>query len=112
MPTSFFDKIKLFKGAEIQPGRPPAEPAEEEKRQTLVRRLTQGPWLILAVTAAVIALVLTTMPSRGLSALAPGAVAPADVVAPFDLIIEDAEATARKKDEAGAAAPPVYTYAP
>jgi putative nucleotidyltransferase with HDIG domain len=112
MPTSFFDKIKLFKGAEIQPGRPPAEPAEEEKRQTLFRRLTRGPWIILAVTAAVIALVLTTMPSRGLSALDAGAVAPADVVAPFDLIIEDAEATARKKEEAAAAVLPVYTYDP
>jgi membrane-associated HD superfamily phosphohydrolase len=111
MPSSFFDKIKLFKPAEIQPGAP-RRAGRRGEGQTLFRRLTRGPWIILAVTAAVIAIVLTTMPSRGLSALDAGAVAPADVVAPFDLIIEDAEATARKKEEAAAAVLPVYTYDP
>ena len=111
MPTSFFDKIKLFKGAEIQPGRPPAaEPAEEEKAQPLGRRLVQGPWLVLALTTLLIALGLTKLPSKGLSTLTLGAVAPADVVAPFDLIIEDAETTAQKRDEAAAAVLPVYTH--
>jgi putative nucleotidyltransferase with HDIG domain len=110
MPASFFDKIKLFKGTEIQPGRPPAEPSEEEKGQPLAQRLIQGPWLVLAFTAVIMAIGLTSLPQRILSPLASGAVAPADIVAPFDLIIEDAEATAAKKDEAAAAILPVYTY--
>ena len=37
MPASFFDKIKLFKGAEIQPGRPPVETAEDEPHPTLLQ---------------------------------------------------------------------------
>ncbi len=110
MPTSFFDKIKLFKGAEIQPGRAPAEPAEEEKKGPLGERLLKGPWFFLAVTTLVIALFLTARPSQSLSALVQGAVAPADVTAPFDLLIEDPKATALKKEEAAAAVLPVYSF--
>jgi len=110
MPTSFFDKIKLFKGAEIQPGRGPAEPAEEEKKRSLGERLLKGPWLFLAVTTLIIALFLTARPSRSLSALVQGAIAPADVTAPFDLLIKDPEATTLKKEEAAAAVLPVYSF--
>jgi len=110
MPTSFFDKIKLFKGAEIQPGRVPADPAEEEKELSLGKRLLKGPWPFLAVTAVVIALFLTARPSRSLSALVQGAIAPADVTAPFDLLIEDPEATAVKKEEAAATVLSVYSF--
>ncbi len=112
MPASFFDKIKLFKRAEIQPGRPSGDPSDDERERTLGRRLVRGPWLVLALTATVVALFLTSLPSRGLSTLPLGAVAPADITAPFDMIIEDAEATERKKQEAVAAVLPVYTYDP
>ncbi|MCK7483064.1 MAG: hypothetical protein M0C28_42625 [Candidatus Moduliflexus flocculans] len=47
MPDRFFDKIKLFKGAEIQPGRPAAEPGEEEKGQPPGRGLIGSPWFFL-----------------------------------------------------------------
>ena len=109
MPASFFDRIKLFKGAEIQPGHS-APPPEDETPRTLVQKLLEGPWLVLIVTSVIIAACLTNPPARRLSSLAVGAVAPADVIAPFDLIIEDTEATAQKKDEAAAAVLPVYTY--
>jgi putative nucleotidyltransferase with HDIG domain len=110
MATKFFDKIRLFRGAEIQPGRPPAEPPSEEKDRPLGRRLLQGPWLVLALTAVFIALFLTNIPARSLAILTQGEVASADISAPFDLIIEDAEATEQKRDEAAAAVLPVYTY--
>jgi len=110
MQTSFFNRIKLFKGAEIQPGRPAAEPPKEEKNQPLGRRILQGPWILIVLTAAVIALFLTNLPSRSLSTLTLGAVAPADITAPFDLIIEDDEATTLKREVAVAAVLPVYTY--
>ena len=110
MPTSFFDKIKLFKRAEIQPGRVAAEPGEEEKKLPPGQRLLKGPWLFMSVTVLVIALFVITLPSRSLSALAKGAVAPADIVAPFDLIIEDTEATDLRKEEAAAAVLPIYSF--
>src|SRR5512136_2759501 len=100
MPASFFDKIKLFKAAEIQPGHIAAEPSEDEPKPPLGRRLLQDPWPLLIVTAAFIALLLTRLPLQKLSSLTLGEVAPADLVAPFDLTIEDTEVTARKKAEA------------
>jgi putative nucleotidyltransferase with HDIG domain len=112
MPSPFFDKIKLFKGAEIQPGRPAAEPSEEEKPQPLGRRILEGPWLFLGLVAVAAALFLTRLPSGTLTAPGLGDVAPADITAPFDLLIEDADATARKKEEAAAAVLPVYTFEP
>jgi len=110
MPDSFFNKIKLFRGTEIQPGRPPAEPGEEGKKLAPGPMLLRGPWLFLGLGVIIIAILLTSLPSRSLSTLALGSVAPADVVAPFDLIIEDTEATDLKKDEAAASVLPVYSF--
>jgi len=110
MSASFFDRIKLFKSAEIQPGRPPAESPEEELRPTLASRLFKEPWLLMVLATAILALLLTRMPSEGLMTLKLAEVAPADVVAPFDLTIEDGEATAGKRAEAEAAILPVYTF--
>lgn len=110
MPASFFDKIKLFKAAEIQPGHPASEPAEDEPKPPLLRRLLRDPWPVLVLTSLLVALLLVRLPSQKLSSLALGEVAPADVVAPFDLMIEDAGATARKRAEAEAAIVPVYTF--
>jgi cyclic-di-AMP phosphodiesterase PgpH len=109
VPASFFDRIKLFKGAEIQPGHQ-AAPPEDETPRTFGQKLREGPWPVLAVASIIIAACLTSLPARRLSSLAVGAVAPADVIAPFDLIIEDAAATAQKKDEAVAGVLPVYTF--
>ena len=110
MPERFFDKIRLFKGAEIQPGRPPSEAGEEDKAQPPGRRIFAAPWFLLIAVALVAALFLTRFPSRNLSGLALGDVAPTDIVAPFDLVIEDAEETARKRAEAADAILPVYTF--
>ncbi|HOW86913.1 MAG TPA: HDIG domain-containing protein [Candidatus Aminicenantes bacterium] len=111
MPASFFDKIKFFRAAEIQPGHAGAEPAEDEPKPPLPRRLLWDPWPLVVQASVLIALLLTQLPSaKNLSGLKLGEVAPADVVAPFDLTIEDAAATARKRAEADAAVIPVYTF--
>ena len=107
MPASFFDKIKLFKAAEIQPGHTAVEPPAEEPPQTPLRRLLKDPWPLLLLSTAFVALLLTNLPSEKLTSLDQGEVAPADVVAPFDLTIEDAEATVRERTAADAAILPV-----
>jgi putative nucleotidyltransferase with HDIG domain len=112
MPTSFFDKIKLFKGTEIQPGRPPAEAPEEETPLSLGQKALKSIWPFIVLTSVIVAIFLTRLPSRSLSGLSQGAIAPADIVAPFDLVIEDRQATERKRDEAVAAVLPIYTYDP
>jgi cyclic-di-AMP phosphodiesterase PgpH len=110
MPASFFDKIKLFKAAEIQPGRPAAEPGPDEPKPPLLRRVLRDPWPLLALTTLSIALLLARLPTEKVTDLSLGAVAPADVVAPFDLTVEDQAATDRGKAEAEAAILPVYTF--
>lgn len=111
MPAGFFDKIKLFKAAEIHPGHPAsAEPSEEEPQPSLLRRLLGDPWPLLVLTAVFMAIGLTRLPAERLTTLSQGEIAPADIVAPFDLIMEDAEATAQKRTEAEGAVLPVYLF--
>ncbi|MGZ5454525.1 MAG: HD family phosphohydrolase, partial [Candidatus Aminicenantales bacterium] len=110
MPASFFDKIKLFKAAEILPGHTATEPPEEEPPQTFLRRLLKDPWPLLLMATVLVALLLTRLPSETLTNLVKGEVAPADIVAPFDLTIEDPEATAQGRAKAEAAILPVYTF--
>ncbi|MEN6560190.1 MAG: HDIG domain-containing metalloprotein [Acidobacteriota bacterium] len=110
MAATFFDKIKLFKAAEIQPGHTGSETPEEESKPPLGRRLLREPWLVLVLASILIAVLLTRLPSGKLSSLAAGEVAPADIVAPFDLTIEDAAATARKQAETEATVLPIYSF--
>src|SRR5512135_520565 len=110
MPAPFFDKIKLFRAAEIQPGRPAAEPPEDEPPQSFWRRLLDDVWPLLVLSAVVVSIMLTRLPTERLTTLAEGEVAPADVAAPFDLTMEDVEATAQKRAEAESAVLPVYTF--
>jgi len=112
MPASFFNRIKLFRAAEIQPGRPPVENPEEETPPTFLGRLLKSPWPILVAASVTISLFLTRLPSEGLMTLGLGEIAPADVAAPFDLTIGDAEATAKKRSEAEGGILPVYVYDP
>jgi cyclic-di-AMP phosphodiesterase PgpH len=110
MRTPFFDKIKLFRGSEIQPKRPPADAENGSKELKPLEKAVRSPWLFMAVTVLVIALFLSYLPSRSLAPLELGEIAPADVTAPFDLIIEDLEETERRREEAVGAVLPVYFY--
>jgi cyclic-di-AMP phosphodiesterase PgpH len=111
MPDSFFTKIKLFKAAEISPGRPAGpELPEDDPPRSFFRRLLRDPWPLLVLAAVVAAVMLTRLPSESLTTLSQGEIAPADVVAPFDLTMEDAEATAQRRAEAESAVLPVYSF--
>jgi putative nucleotidyltransferase with HDIG domain len=110
MPASFFDKIKVFKAAEIQPGRPAPEPGPDEPKPPFLRRLLRDPWPLLVLTTLIVALLLTRLPRETVANLSLGAIAPGDVVAPFDLAVQDAANTSQKKAEAEAAVLPVYTF--
>ena len=107
-----FDKIKLFKGSEIQPKKTPVEPVPEDAKLSPFQAVVRSRWAFLFVTVAVVAILLSYLPKKSLSSLALGEIAPADIVAPFDLTVQDLEATNRLKAEAEAAVLPVYTYDP
>jgi len=106
------DKIKLFKGTEIHPGKAPVPPAEEKKELSPLRKLLTSRWTFLVLTVTVVSLLLSYVPRRGLTSLTLGAISPSDVVAPFDLTFQDLEATNRLKSDAENAVIPVYTFDP
>ncbi|MGA2363475.1 MAG: HDIG domain-containing metalloprotein [Candidatus Aminicenantales bacterium] len=107
-----FDKIKLFKGAEIQPRKAPVEPAEEEKAVSPLQKFLKSRWTFLVLTVTLISLFLSYLPRRSLTSLALGEISPSDIVAPFDLTVQDNEATNRLRAGAENAVLPVYTFDP
>jgi putative nucleotidyltransferase with HDIG domain len=107
-----FDKIKLFKGSEIQPRKTPAEPPQEEKKPSTAPKILRSRWTFLVLIATIVSLFMTSFPSRSLSTLKLGEIAAADIVAPFDLTVQDIDATNRLKAEAENAVLPVYTFDP
>ena len=104
------NKVKLFKAGEIQPRRPASEPPEEQKERPPFLKFLKSPWFVLIVTVVLVALFLSYRPSRALPQLKAGEIAPADIVAPHDLVIEDRDATEQKRTDAESAVIPVYTY--
>jgi putative nucleotidyltransferase with HDIG domain len=112
MSPIVFDKIKLFKGAEIQPRKTPDEPVEEEKKRSGTERLLKSPWTFLFLAATIVSLFLLSAPVKKLPTFSPGAISPSDIVAPFDLTLQDLEATSRMKAAAENSVLPVYTFDP
>jgi hypothetical protein len=72
MSPTFFNKIKLFKGAEIQPRKIPVESAEAPKELGPFERLIKSPWTFLVLITVVISIFLSYVPSRSLSTIALG----------------------------------------
>ena len=112
MSQVFFDKIKLFRGSEIHPRKTPVEPTDEEKKLSRTRQLIKSPWTFIFLVVTIVSLFLFSVPAQKIPNLTLGEIAPADIVAPFDLTLQDAEATNRLKAEAENSVPPVYTYDP
>ncbi len=67
-----FDKIKLFKGAEIQPKKAPEEPDHEEKEVSPLEKILKSRWTFLVLTVTLISLFLSYLPRRSLTSLAAG----------------------------------------
>jgi putative nucleotidyltransferase with HDIG domain len=107
-----FDKIKLFKGSEIQPRKAPTEPVEEEKKLSTAEKILKSRWTFLALVVLLVSLLVASIPTKSLTRLTRGEIAPADIVAPFDLTVPDVEATNRMRVEAENSILPVYTYDP
>jgi putative nucleotidyltransferase with HDIG domain len=107
-----FDKIRLFKGSEIQPGRAPAEPAGEEKKPTKAEKFVKSRWTFFGLIVLLLSVIQSSTPAKKVNRLNLGEIAPSDIVAPFDLIVQDLDATSRLRAEAEKSVLPVYTYDP
>ncbi|HVP91151.1 MAG TPA: HDIG domain-containing protein [Terriglobales bacterium] len=107
-----FDKFKLFKGTEIQPRLSPPEPPGEEKKLRPIEKFLKSPWTFFALIILLLAVLQTSTPGKKVPRLGAGEIAPSDIVAPFDLTVQDVEATNRLRAEAERSVLPVYTYDP
>jgi hypothetical protein len=107
-----FDKIRLFKGSEIHPHRAPAEPAGEEKKLTKAEKFLKSRWTFFGLIVLLLSVIQSSTPAKKVNRLNLGEIAPSDIVAPFDLTVQDLDATNRLKAEAEKSVLPVYTYDP
>ncbi len=108
MPLISFKDLKLFKVPTSSSARRPPK----EGQVGCAEEIFRNPFFLIAVSALVLASVLSYLPSKTLSELKPGDIAPEDLVAPADLTIEDTETTDLRRREAVAAILPVYNLDP
>lgn len=106
-----FKNIKLFKSRTVlkKKAADSIAPPQEEKI-TFWRKLFQNPFIFLFLFVFVLAYFISYLPSKSLPVLEEGAIASADIIAPFDLTIEDTETTEKRRREAEEAVLPVYSY--
>ena len=108
MPLISFKDLKLFKPSPPTPVRKP----DQAEKGGLPGRILRNPFFLIAVSTLVLATILSYLPSKTVSALKPGDIAPEDIIAPADLTIEDTETTDMRRNEAAGAVLPVYKLDP
>lgn len=106
-------RLKLFKKyrpafEEKQPPDKELRPQDKVKKSVLTL-LGRQPFLFLFIFVLIIAYFLSYSPAHRLPLLKPGDIAPADVISPIDLTVEDTETTQKRQEEAEKAVLPVYT---
>lgn len=105
-----FRHVKLFKGQKAWPKKNATLPPEKKGPASFWKGLIASPFLYLTLFVLFLAYFLSYTPSRSLPGLEVGEIAPADIVAPLDLTIEDAETTAKRRAQAEEAVLPVYAF--
>lgn len=107
-----FRKLKLFKNPAAPPAAKNGAPlAGPQTRPALTPgRVFRNPFVIVFLFVLALAYIISYVPSRSLPVPEIGSIAAADIIAPADLTIEDAEATQARRQEARAAVLPVYVF--
>ncbi|MCP2619951.1 HDIG domain-containing protein [Candidatus Aminicenantes bacterium AC-334-K16] len=74
-----------------------------------MKKLITSPFFFLLFYTLIISYFISYVPSKSLPELEVGQIAPQDIMAPFDITIEDKETTEQRRREAEEAVLPVYT---
>ncbi len=105
-----FRKLRLFKsqapvqaknGAPLSGSKKPGEPLS-------LKQILINPFSLTLVLVLILAYLISYVPSRSLPLPTAGSIATSDIIAPADLTIQDAEATAQRREDARASVLPVY----
>lgn len=104
-----FRNIKFFKKSPA-PKKPNANNSipDKDKKVPLLERQAIHPHLLLLVFVIAVAYLISYVPTMSLPQLSEGEIAPADIIAPADLTIEDKETTENRRKAAEEAVPPAY----
>lgn len=106
-----FKNIKLFPGPVLFPRKKKNAPSlQKEEKASLWKKFITSPFFSLFLFVLALASLLSYIPSKSLPTLEVGEIASADVIAPFDLTIEDTETTEKRKKEAMETVVPVYSF--
>ena len=105
-----FKKLRFFRSEESRTKKTMnnAQVAGKNQKEDPVRRLLEHPHVFLVIFALAIAYLTSYLPSKSLPEWESGAIAPADIVIPEELTIEDEETTQTRRQEAEDKEPPVY----
>jgi putative nucleotidyltransferase with HDIG domain len=107
-----FKNLKLFKGPASSARQEKQAGLKEEKIRPVVKFL-QNPFVFIVLFALALAYFISYMPAaKSLPQLKPGEIAPADILAPADLTIDDLDTTETRRREAVQAVLPVYVFDP
>jgi membrane-associated HD superfamily phosphohydrolase len=110
--TSFsFKKIKFFHSKEtpVRKAKNNGSPIENKEALSFWKKLTNNPFFYLIIFSAVIAYLISYLPSKSLPQLSVGDIASADITAPSDLTIIDEDTFKKRQQEAVDIVVPVYT---
>jgi hypothetical protein len=105
-----FKSLKLFKQPSSRPPKNGAAPEVEEEKPSFWRSLVQNPFFLMVAFVLILSYLISYTPARTLTRLDVGEIAPADIVSPLDLTVEDTETTAERRQQAEDAVLPVYSF--
>ncbi|MGB2906695.1 MAG: HDIG domain-containing metalloprotein [Candidatus Aminicenantaceae bacterium] len=111
MESFSFKKLRFFRSEEsrIKKIKNNAQVPDPDEKTSLMQRLLGHHHIFLIIFALAIAYLASYQPSKSLPEWEIGAIAPADVVIPEDLTIEDKETIQTRRQEAEDREPPVYS---
>ncbi len=106
-----FKKLRFFRSEESRTKKTKnnAHIPDPDEKTNLVQRLLGHHHIFLVIFALAIAYLASYVPSKSLPEWEIGAIAPADVVIPEDLTVEDEETIQTRRQEAEDREPPVYS---
>lgn len=111
MNSFSFKNLKFFKSSEPQAKKQKnsTSPSKKEIKLNFWQKLVQSPLVFLFIFMAILAYLISYLPSKSLPLLPEGEIAPSNITAPADLTIEDKETTEKRIKEAVETVLPVYT---
>jgi hypothetical protein len=109
MNTISFKRLKFFKSSGLQTKKQKDSGPSPKKEVSFFKRVVQSPFIFIFIFVAIVAYIVSYLPSKSLPLAAEGEIASSDIIAPNDLTIEDKETTEKRKQEAMDAVLPVYS---